>query len=131
MKISIYRKFWSVVVVLSAVGILSFAAVASATLPDTPFLVSPYYGQNVGGTSVIFSWAAANYAYDYYLEIAVDPWFNNVVYGDWTGGNTSVQLIGFPDVGTVYYWHVIAWNYEGFGYWSSTFYFVNGKRSRL
>jgi len=93
--------------------------------PAAPQLDYPWNGMNVGGTVIPFRWHAVEGAYDYYLQVATDAGFTNVVFGSWIGNYIGVDLSGFPDNGQIYYWRVAAYDGE-VGPFSSTWYFVNG-----
>jgi uncharacterized repeat protein (TIGR02543 family) len=103
----------------------SFVNVPSA-LPDAPVLNSPVNGSNAAGTTIAFQWNQAARASDYYLEVATDAGFVNIVYGEWVGNYIGVNLSGFPDNGQIYYWRVAAWNSLGTSNYSATWSFVNG-----
>ncbi len=86
------------------------------SVPAQVTLSSPASGATVNGTSVTFQWGAAARAADYYLEVATDAGFTDIVYGDYVGGTyTSLQLTGMPDNGQTFYWRVASWNEKGFG----------------
>jgi hypothetical protein len=94
--------------------------------PATPTLSSPSNGANVSGTTVTFQWNPAARAIDYYLEVAMDAGFTMIVFGEWVGNFTGINLINLPDNGQTFYWRVAAWNTLGTSSDSSTWSFVNG-----
>jgi PKD repeat protein len=94
--------------------------------PAVPNLISPVNSANVSGTTISFGWSQAARAIDYYLQVATDEGFTNIIYGEWIGNYTGVNLSGFPDNGQTYYWRVAAWNSLGSSSYSSAWSFVNG-----
>jgi hypothetical protein len=84
-----------------------------SALPATPSPVSPANGANVAGTSITFTWTQAARACNYYFQLATDPAFTEVVFGQWLGNYIGITFDGFPDDGQVYYWRVAAGNAVG------------------
>lgn len=93
--------------------------------PSTPSLSSPSNGSTVNGTTVQFRWSQASRANDYYLVVATDSGFTDVVYSDWIGNYVGINLSGLPDNGQTFYWQVAANNDLGSTF-SSTWHFKNG-----
>lgn len=71
--------------------------------PATPTLSSPANGANVSGTIIQFRWNQAARANNYYLEVATDVGFSNIVFGQWIGNYVGVDFNDFPDNGQTYY----------------------------
>lgn len=95
--------------------------------PSTaPTLISPANGSTVNGTEVAFQWSPVARADNYFLQVALDPGFGTVVYGDWLGNYIGLSLINLPDDGTPYYWRVAAGNATGSGPFSGAWVVVNG-----
>jgi hypothetical protein len=95
--------------------------------PSPPTLISPANGSNVSGSSIQFCWNAATGANNYHLQIATDPSFNDICYDQDVGNITcNIEVSGFPDDGTTFYWHVKAGNAVGWSSYSDTWYFDNG-----
>ena len=115
-----------IALMLLIVGIFAGTSVTFAQVPDSPALISPADGSNVVGTVIPFRWTQVTAATDYYLEVATDPGFTNLVFGTWIGNYIGVDLTGFPDDGQWYYWRVAAGNAEGSSPFSSVWSFVNG-----
>ena len=113
---SYYSSAWSVINGPSAV-------------PPTPALISPADGAMVNGTSITFQWGQSARAVNYYLQVATDSSFSNVVYADWVGNYIGITLTGLPDNGQRYYWRVAAGNSLGSSYYSSAWSVVNGPSS--
>ena len=84
-----------------------------SAVPAIPTLSSPTNGSKVNGTSIAFKWNAAARANNYYLQVAYDPAFTQVVYGAWIGNYIGITITGLPDNGQVYYWRVAAGNALG------------------
>jgi N-acetylmuramoyl-L-alanine amidase len=94
--------------------------------PAVPTLVSPANGVNVGGTTIHLQWNRAARANDYHLQIATDQDFGNLVYSEWIGSYLGMELSGFPDNGTQYFWRVAAGNALGTSDHSNGWAVVNG-----
>ena len=100
-----------------------------SSIPDTPALVFPTNGSNVAGNTILFEWSLTARANNYYLQVATDSGFSNIIYGAWVGNYIGVYLSGFPDDGQTYYWRVAAGNSLGSSYYSGAWYFINGPSS--
>jgi fibronectin type 3 domain-containing protein/predicted SAM-dependent methyltransferase/subtilisin-like proprotein convertase family protein len=96
--------------------------------PPTPALVAPNNGSNVGGRSVTFEWVPTTKTEKYHIQLAADSSFSNLFYENQAiGGNyTGLNLSGFPDNGSTYYWRLRAGNSLGWSSWSSVWSFTNG-----
>jgi hypothetical protein len=112
---SVTLKLSKVFLVLLTVGMIATGDVSFA-LPAAPQLDYPWNGMNVGGTVIPFRWDAVYGAYDYYLQVATDSSFTNVIYGSWVGDYIGVDLSGFPDTGQIYYWRVVAYDGQVHGF---------------
>src|SRR6185436_8955093 len=97
----------------------------SAT-PPIPSLVSPANGANVGGTSITFNWSQVPRASNYYLQVATDAGFTQVVFGNWVGNYIGIEITGLPDSGQVYFWRVAAGNARGTSLYSNPWSLTNG-----
>jgi hypothetical protein len=93
--------------------------------PATPTLISPANGAIVSGTSVLFIWQHSQRAYDYYIEVASDISFNNIVYSGTTPYDFTVAYNVFSGSGGTYYWRVKARNALGDSSYSAIWTFVN------
>lgn len=94
--------------------------------PATPSPASPANGSNVAGTSITFTWSQAARANDYFLQVAIDSSFAEVVFGDWIGNFSGVTLTGFPDNGRSFFWRVAAGNALGPSPYSAAWSVTNG-----
>ena len=93
-------------------------------LPISPTLVLPTDGANDVGLMPTFEWTAVADASSYYLEIATDPTFNNLVYTATIAAPTTMHTLGSNlDGDTLYYWRVTSSNICGAGIPSSVFTF--------
>jgi fibronectin type 3 domain-containing protein len=96
----------------------------SPDVPLAPSLTSPAGGANVAGTSVTFSWQAAQGATDYNLKV-----YNSsgaLTFDQWLGNVLSRTVTGFLNQGQSYSWSVTARNATGQGPASAQRSFVNG-----
>lgn len=93
--------------------------------PATPSIVSPAYGANVSGTTVLLEWTQAARANNYYLQVATDSGFTNKIVDEWIGDYIGAYLT-LPDDGTKYYWRVAAGNSKGSSSFTGSYYFING-----
>jgi subtilisin family serine protease len=101
----------------STVGLNLFTAV-----PGGLTLTGPADGATNVLLQPTFSWDDATQAADYYLELATDAGFTNVIYTATTDG-TSYQATAVLDPLTTYYWRVTASNPCGDGATSAAFSF--------
>ena len=77
--------------------------------PSTAFkLTWPYNGTAVEGNELALSWTEAEFSDEYYVEVASDADFNNIVYDDTTLYN-RIYPEGLSS-GNTYYWRVTAKN---------------------
>ncbi len=97
-------------------------------VPDQPQLVTPDDGAFVSGEDLDFEWELSRWAFTYYMQIAVDEDFENLVFDDNTGNFLGVGFEGFPDDNTEFWWRVIAGNNRGWSDWSDEWKFTNGER---
>jgi len=94
---------------------------------DPPTLVSPSNGSQQNATEILFIWNASSGATEFEIEVADNPNFIGVFNYQNVGNNLSVQIGGFPNNGTTFYWHVRAGNGTYWSNYSSTFTFINGQ----
>ncbi|MDP3114591.1 MAG: M6 family metalloprotease domain-containing protein [Candidatus Cloacimonadaceae bacterium] len=81
-------------------------------LPSIPALLSPAHMATNLPTTITFNWSAATLAQSYWLQVARDPYFSNVVAsvpGLTTTQHTLTNLLHY----NVYYWRVSAVNVAG------------------
>jgi len=71
----------------------------------------------------VFSWNAASQARQYYLEVATDAGFVDVVYSAWVDDTSATSGVALQPLST-YFWRVYASNTCGEGAVSSTFSFT-------
>lgn len=91
--------------------------------PGLVTLVEPPSGQTGVTLTPTLSWFEATQAAEYYVEIATDPGFTNVVYSA-TTGDTSHTVTDPLDELTLYFWHVKAINGCGEGDFFTLFVFT-------
>ncbi|RJR50165.1 MAG: hypothetical protein C4576_06280 [Desulfobacteraceae bacterium] len=126
-----YTNSWSVTA-LNAAGQGTTSArwtftngpITTITVPPAPALTSPASGARVDGTSVAFSWQAAQGATDYNLKV-----YNSsgaVTFDQWLGNVLSRTVSGFTNQGQTFSWTVTARNAAGQGPVSAQRSFVNG-----
>jgi hypothetical protein len=89
-------------------------------VPGDVTLVSPADGATDVPLAPSFEWTAASQAASYYLEVATDSGFGNVVYSASVDGTTH-DPVGDLDPDTTYFWRVSAQNACGAGDYSATF----------
>ena len=77
-------------------------------VPAAPVLTAPANGAVGQSTQPTLSWSAATGAVEYFVELATDPGFTNVIFSALTE-NTSVQTSALAD-NTTYFWRVTASN---------------------
>jgi hypothetical protein len=92
-------------------------------VPGSVTLTSPANGAIDVDELPMLSWTAASQGSDYYLEIATDAGFSNVVYTA-NVDTTSHQVTAALSSETTYYWHVQSTNVCGAGAFSSAFNFT-------
>ncbi|MEW6607133.1 MAG: hypothetical protein AB1414_06715 [bacterium] len=97
--------------------------------PNPPTLSSPPNGSNAPGTVVQFRWNPSPGANNYWLQVSLNSNFTQLVFDKAIGNYIGVNLSGFPDNGTKYWWRVKAGNVEGWSSWSSVWNFTNGPSS--
>jgi hypothetical protein len=93
--------------------------------PTAPGLTSPSNGAVVAGERVSFDWTLGERASDFYLRISSNPDLSDPIFSQWIGYYLGIDLVGFPDNGTRYYWQVVAYNELDYAY-SPIYYFTNG-----
>ncbi len=86
--------------------------------PSQPVLASPANGALNISTSVTLSWNPDSNADHYWIQVATDPNFSNMIFTDYTITGTSKQITGLSNSKT-YYWQVRAINAGGQSPWSS------------
>lgn len=91
--------------------------------PGTAVLSSPANGAVDVDYLPTLSWTAVAQATSYYLEVATDAGFSNIVYSA-TESSTSHDLTTALDSETTYYWHVQADNVCGSGSFSTPYNFT-------
>jgi hypothetical protein len=91
-------------------------------LPGIPVLISPVDTSNQP-TRVTFVWHPTVYTVNYFLQVATDSLFTQIV-ASVTVDTTSVQISDTLESNTKYYWHVRSWNAEAWSYYSVTAYFT-------
>ncbi len=91
--------------------------------PGTAALSSPANGATDVEPQPTLSWTAAAGATSYYVELATDAGFSNVVYSATVNG-TSHQLTTGLESDTTYYWHVQAVNDCGTSAFTAAFSFT-------
>jgi photosystem II stability/assembly factor-like uncharacterized protein len=87
-----------------------------------PDLISPVYGSECPTGNMPFLWSSVPAATGYYLQIAVDSYFNYPVVERQDISDTLVSLNSLNNYSS-YYWRVAASNAYGRGDWSETGYF--------
>ncbi|MEW5986137.1 MAG: choice-of-anchor Q domain-containing protein, partial [Chloroflexota bacterium] len=102
----------------ASVGLTLYTAV-----PQPPVLQSPTNGATYVARQPAFTWQAAVQGRTYYLEVAADPSFTNVVYSATVTG-TSHTATTVLAARTLHYWRVRAENTCGLGGYSAVFSFT-------
>ncbi len=123
------RQYWWRVSAGNWLGWSSWSSVRSFinadSVPIPPTLLSPSDGSDVDGEIILFRWTLSSGADDYYLQVASDAAFSSIFY-EGSAGNWDWKLVvGFPQDGTQYWWHVKAGNDSGWSGYSSAFNFFN------
>lgn len=101
-----------ITLVILAAGFLLPPGQALAA-PSAPSLRSPTHGSNVSGDVILFQWYTVGSATDYYLEVATNPFFSDLVFAQWLGNYSGVSMSNYPDNGQTYYWRVKARDAKG------------------
>jgi fibro-slime domain-containing protein len=96
---------------------LSWPVTVLVAAPLPPMTVSPSDGAPNQSVSPTLTWNKAADAVSYYINLATDTGFTNIVTIDSTLTDTSKAVTGLSN-GTIYYWHVRAKNAGGLGNWS-------------
>ncbi|HNZ71559.1 MAG TPA: BACON domain-containing carbohydrate-binding protein, partial [Prolixibacteraceae bacterium] len=94
----------------------------TAPKPVTPTLNLPQNNSSNVSKEPTLQWNQSNLADIYFLQIATDMGFTNVVYEDSTISANSKEISGLS-AGTNYYWKVKAKNSNGISNWSDTWNF--------
>lgn len=90
---------------------------AQPEFPEAPVLTAPRNEQVVDGTSVAFAWEPVQGASEYYVEVAPDPSFDQLLIDRSVGTATSLQAPDpFPTDGQTFYWRVMAKNEKGWSH---------------
>ncbi|MCI0578513.1 MAG: carboxypeptidase regulatory-like domain-containing protein, partial [Chloroflexi bacterium] len=92
-------------------------------VPGSVTLTDPADGEIDVSLVPTFMWTAATQGASYYLEVATDIAFSNVVYSATTNLTSHTMSTALSPL-TTYYWHVRATNTCGTGSFSSTFDFI-------
>ena len=92
--------------------------------PPAPILLSPTNGETNVSVLGVFSWALADRATYYELEIGNDTAFASVFYDDSLLTNASWRIPSGLNQITKYFWRVRAKNSAGTGPWSAVFSFM-------
>ncbi len=92
-------------------------------VPGAPALVSPADGANGVATTPTFTWAPSAQAVTYYIEIATDAGFSNIVDAASVSGTSYTPGAPLMPL-TTYYWRVRADNACGTGTFSAPFSFT-------
>ncbi len=101
----------------------SFTTASAQTPPAVPSLLSPADSATNQPTMPTLSWNAVANVDHYWIQVASDSRFANMVYTNYTLIGTSVQLPGLANAAT-YYWQVKAVNAAGQSNWSSAWSFT-------
>ncbi len=96
--------------------------------PSQPVLASPSNGSTSLPTTLTLSWNSVSNADHYWIQVAADQTFLNMVYTNYTIVGTSQQISGLLN-STTYYWQVRAVNAGGQSPWSSQWSFTTSAAS--
>jgi hypothetical protein len=99
-----------------------------SAIPEIPVLKAPANNSMASGASVLLEWNQADRANNYYLQVALDPDFKIIKFGNWLGNKLGYNL-PVSNVGLVYYWRVGAGNSLGESPFSDYWSFINGTLS--
>lgn len=99
----------------------------SSGLPGSVLLLSPPNGADGVPLLPIFTWAEAEGAVSYELEVAADAAFNSIVYSAAVSGTSHQTETPLPTLAEMF-WHVRAINACGVGAYSPTFDFTTVDR---
>ncbi len=94
----------------------SFTTIVAA--PVAPTLNSPASGAVNQQLSLTLSWSTVSNASTYYLQVATDLAFADIVFKDSAVTDTSMTVSGLAN-GVLYYWRVMAQNQGGVSAWSN------------
>jgi len=94
----------------------SFTTIVAA--PAAPRLSSPASGAANQQLSLTLFWNAVSNASTYYLQVATDLAFANIVFKDSMVTDTSRAISGLAN-GVLYYWRVMSQNQGGVSAWSN------------
>ncbi len=105
-------------------SVWSFTTVSGQIQPPSqPTLVSPADKSTNQLTSITFTWNPVTNADYYFIQVATDQAFSNMVYTDYKIVGTSRQVNNLQN-STTYFWQVKAINAGGQSPWSSTWSFT-------
>ncbi len=100
-----------------------FSMVTEITAPDIPVLLGPANGSVNQPDSFSLAWSPAARADSYFLQVSTNPYFYPIYLSE-NALTTLFQPVSGLANGTVYYWHVRAFNPGGFSPWSETWSFT-------
>ena len=102
----------------------SFSTVSAQTQPPAqPVLVSPADSAANLPVLITFTWNPVANADHYYIQVATDQTFSNMVYTNYSVVGSSLQISGLS-YNTKYYWQVKALNAGGESQWSNQWTFT-------
>jgi photosystem II stability/assembly factor-like uncharacterized protein len=90
--------------------------------PAAPTLISVLNGAQTLNSNISLSWTAVKFSNIYYLQVASDSLFSNIVQED-SIYNATNKTLNLSQIKTKLYWRVRALNIVGIGPWSSTWSF--------
>ncbi len=105
-------------------------APAPPPLPNTPTLISPADGSTNQPATIVLNWNAATNATHYWVQIATNSSFSNLIVSDSSITATSYQANGLAS-STTYYWRVEGLNSAGSSSWSSVWSFTTAAPAPL
>jgi len=112
----------------------TFSFAITPNVPGIVNLVSPANGSVLNGSSTnTLRWTATAGISDYWVQVAKDPSFTNLVISNdhvsatWANPTTAAlnpyYTLYSLDASTLYYWRIRGWNTAGQGSWSTSWYF--------
>ncbi|MFW5955440.1 MAG: hypothetical protein ACOCSK_01725 [Rhodothermales bacterium] len=101
-------------------------------VPGAPILQFPLEETVVNCRSIRFVWEKAEGATAYFLEVATDTSFENVIFEKNVGDASNVVVEGaFPDDEATYFWRVFAGNEHGWSHGENIEAFICGSEEQL